>query len=143
MPKTPQNIPRTALWLAAAAIGLTVVALPHPAHGKLPPPTPAEQAAAAQQAETERAQKAQEQAEPAKFDAAVSSQAAMMVDEDEAMIDAIETYMDAHAELKAGHDFDSYAIERQVAGPGGTVVATVAASARSSASTSSVERSSV
>ena len=44
-------------------IGLTVVALPHPAHGKLPPPTPAEQAAAAQQAETERAQKAQEQAQ--------------------------------------------------------------------------------
>jgi len=63
MPKTLQNIPRTAMWLAAAAIGLTVVALPHPAHGKLPPPTPAEQATAAQQAETERTQKAQEQAQ--------------------------------------------------------------------------------
>ncbi|MFS2106828.1 hypothetical protein [Ralstonia sp. Ralssp135] len=63
MPKTRQNIRRSAIWSAAVAIGLTVVALPHPAHGKLPPPTPAEQAASAKQAETERAQKAQEQAQ--------------------------------------------------------------------------------
>ncbi|CAJ0683294.1 hypothetical protein ACTHR6_17890 [Ralstonia holmesii] len=63
MPQTRQNIRRSAIGSAAVAIGLTVVALPHPAHGKLPPPTPAEQAAAAKQAETERAQKAQEQAQ--------------------------------------------------------------------------------
>ena len=63
MPQTRQNIRHSAMWPAAMAISLTVVALPHPAHGKLPPPTPAEQAAAAKQAETERAQKAQEQAQ--------------------------------------------------------------------------------
>ena len=56
------NVRRVA-WPLALAIGLVIAALPRPAHGKLPPPTPAEQAAAAQQAETERTQKAQEQAQ--------------------------------------------------------------------------------
>ncbi|MCO5397900.1 hypothetical protein [Ralstonia soli] len=63
MPSTPFSLQRPALWPAALAIGLAVAALPHPAHGKLPPPTPAEQAAAAQKAETERVQKVQEQAQ--------------------------------------------------------------------------------
>lgn len=63
MPQTRQNYRRSAMWPAAVAIGLSAVTLPHQAHGKLPPPTPAEQAAAAQQTETERAQKAQEQAQ--------------------------------------------------------------------------------
>ena len=56
------NVGRAA-WPLALATGLAMAVLPHPAHGKLPPPTPAEQAAAAQQAETERSQKAQEQAQ--------------------------------------------------------------------------------
>ena len=83
-----------------------------------------EKAAKAREA---RAQKAREEAEPAAFDAAVAS--AQMVDEDEAMVEAIEAFMDGQPQLKAGRAIDSYAIERQVAGPGGSVVATVAASA--------------
>ena len=57
------NVGRAPVWPLALAAGLAIAALPHPAHGKLPPPTPAELAAAAQQAETERTQKAQEQAQ--------------------------------------------------------------------------------
>lgn len=56
------NLRPRALWPLVAAIGLAATALSHSAHGKLPPPTPTEQAAAAQKAETERAQKAEEQA---------------------------------------------------------------------------------
>lgn len=63
MPITRLSLRHPAIWPAALAIGLAVAALPRPTHGKLPPPTPAEQAAAAQKAETERAQKAQEQAQ--------------------------------------------------------------------------------
>ena len=75
-----------------------------------------------------RAQRAQEETAPAAYDAAVAANAAMMVDEDEAMVDAIEEYMDANPDLKQGRPLDSYAVERQVAGPGGMVVASVAAS---------------
>jgi len=59
----------------------------------------------------------------------VAGASSMMVDEDEAMVEAIEGFMDAHPELQAGRALDSYAIERQVAGPSGTVIASVAASA--------------
>jgi hypothetical protein len=55
------SVRRPTLWALALTAGLAAV-LSHPAHGKLPPPSPPEQAAAAQQAETERVQKAQEQA---------------------------------------------------------------------------------
>ena len=51
----------------------------------------------------------------------------MMADEDEAMVDAISAYLDAHPEAKAAN-FDCYDIERQVAGPGGSIIASVAAS---------------
>ena len=63
MPQTFQNSRRPATWPAAVALGLVLAALAHPTHGKLPPPTQAEQAAAARQAETEHAQKAQGQAQ--------------------------------------------------------------------------------
>lgn len=89
----------------------------------------AEQARIAREA---RAQKAQEQQAPAAYDAAVAASSSQMVDEDEAMIEAIEAYVAAHPEAgrdAAGLAFDAYDIERQVAGPGGLVVATVAASA--------------
>ena len=48
------------------------------------------------------------------------------------MVEAVEAYMEAQPALKAGRALDSYAIERQVAGPGGAVVASVAASAGTS-----------
>ena len=93
----------------------------------------AEQARIAREA---RAQKAQEAQEPASYDAAVAASSSQMVDEDEAMIEAIEAYMAAHPESgkdpQSGRPFDAYDIERQVAGPGGLVVATVAASAGTS-----------
>lgn len=76
-----------------------------------------------------RAQKARDEAAPAAFDATVAANAAVMIDEDEAMVEAIEEYMDGHPDLKQGRPLDSYAVERQVPGPGGTVVASVAASA--------------
>ena len=87
---------------------------------------------AAARARAERAQRAREAAAPSEYDAAVagaSQQQAMMADEDEAMIEAIEAHFDAHPELKQGRALDAYDIERQVAGPGSTVVASVAASA--------------
>ena len=59
--------------------------------------------------------------EPADYDAAVAANASLMVDEDEAMVEAIEEYFDAHEALKAGRALDSYAIERQVPGAGGVV----------------------
>ena len=72
---------------------------------------------------------ARDEAAPAAFDATVAANAAVMIDEDEAMVEAIEEYMDGHPDLKRGRPLDSYAVERQVPGPGGTVVASVAASA--------------
>ncbi|GCB06513.1 hypothetical protein [Ralstonia sp. SET104] len=63
MPQTVHSLQRPAMWPAAVALGLAMAAFSHPTHGKLPPPTQAEQAASAKQAETERAQKAQEQAQ--------------------------------------------------------------------------------
>mmetsp|Transcript_15186 Transcript_15186/g.39242 ORF Transcript_15186/g.39242 Transcript_15186/m.39242 type:complete len:276 (-) Transcript_15186:250-1077(-) len=83
----------------------------------------------ARKAREDRAQKAQEEAMPAAYDAAIVGQQAMMIDEDETMNEAIEAFMEMHSDLKAGRSLDSYAIERQVAGPGGTVVVSVAASA--------------
>lgn len=76
-----------------------------------------------------RAQKARDEAAPAQYDAAVAANASAMLDEEEAMVSAIEAWMDEHPELKSGRALDAYAIERQVAGPGGTVTASVAASA--------------
>jgi hypothetical protein len=63
MPQTVQRLRRPTVWPAAVALGLAAAAFSHPTHGKLPPPTQAEQATSARQAETERAQKAQEQAQ--------------------------------------------------------------------------------
>ena len=74
-------------------------------------------------------QRASDAAAPAQYDAAVAANASLMVDEEEAMVEAIEEHFDAHEALKAGRALDSYAIERQVPGAGGVVVATVAASA--------------
>ena len=85
-------------------------------------------AAAAREA---RAQKARDEAAPAQYDAAVAANASLMLDEEEAMVAAIEAWMDAHPELKAGRALDAYNIERQVGGPGGSVTASVAASAGS------------
>ena len=78
-----------------------------------------------------RAQKARDEAAPAQYDAAVAANASLMLDEEEAMVAAIEAWMDAHPELKAGRALDAYNIERQVGGPGGSVTASVAASAGS------------
>lgn len=89
----------------------------------------AEQARLAREA---RAQKAAEQAAPEAYDAAVAASSSQMVDEDEAMVEAIEAYVAAHPDTgkdAAGQSYDAYDIERQVAGPGGMVIATVAASA--------------
>jgi len=83
----------------------------------------------ATKAREDRAQKAREEAMPAQFDEIVSKNQAMMADEDEAMVEAIEAYFDEHEELKGGAALDSYAIERQVPGPGSSVVASVCASA--------------
>jgi len=85
----------------------------------------------AAKAREERAQKAREAANPAAFDAAAAAaqSSGAMVDEDEAMVDAIENFVAAHPEVAQGRALDSYDIERQVPGPGGSVVASVAASA--------------
>ncbi|CAE8732741.1 unnamed protein product [Polarella glacialis] len=88
------------------------------------------------EAKAEAAQKAQklkkqQEAEAGKFDAAVAAISAAsgnMVDEEDSQLEAIEEFMDANPELKAGHDFDSYEIERQMAGANGTVVVQLVAS---------------
>mmetsp|Transcript_527 Transcript_527/g.1170 ORF Transcript_527/g.1170 Transcript_527/m.1170 type:complete len:275 (-) Transcript_527:95-919(-) len=79
-----------------------------------------------------RLQKASDAAAPAQYDSAVAANASLMVDEEEAMVEAIEVWMDGHPALKAGRALDAYAIERQVPSPGGTVTASVAASAGAS-----------
>lgn len=79
-----------------------------------------------------RAQKATDAAAPAQYDTAVAANASLMVDEEEAMVEAIEAWMEAHPELKDGRALDAYAIERQVPSAGGTVTASVAASAGAS-----------
>lgn len=53
-------------------------------------------------------------------------------DEDEAMVEAIESYFEEHPERRCGRALDSYSIERQVPGPGHSVVASVCASAGTS-----------
>ena len=84
----------------------------------------------ARKAREARAQKAAEEAQPAAYDAAVAGASQQMVDEDEAMVAAIEAYFDAHPEANTtGTPFDNFDVERQVAGPGGAVIASVAASA--------------
>jgi len=85
-------------------------------------------AAAAAAARAERAQKAA--ADPSKFDAAVAAaNSSAMADEDEAMVEALESYFSEQPELATGpRPFDAFDIERQVAGPGGSVVASVIAS---------------
>lgn len=85
-------------------------------------------AAAAAAARAERAQKAA--ADPSKYDEAVAAaNSSAMADEDEVMISALEGYFGDHPELATGpRPFDTFDIERQVAGPGGTVVASIAAS---------------
>lgn len=86
----------------------------------------------AREAREARAAKARAEAEPGQYDAAVANASGSLVDEDEAMIAAIEDFMDANPELKAGRAIDSYAIERQTLGAGGGVVVSVAASAGTS-----------
>lgn len=86
----------------------------------------------AAKARVERAQKAAAQANPSAYDAAVASasNSSMMADEDEAMIEAIEEYMESQQSNALG-PYDHFEIERQVPGAGaaaGTVVASVAAS---------------
>ena len=86
----------------------------------------------AAQAREARAQKAREEAAPGAYDTVVAGASSQMLDEDEAMLSAIEAFMEAQSHLKAGRALDSYEIERQVAGPGGSVVASVVASAGTS-----------
>eukprot|EP00931_Biecheleriopsis_adriatica_P107484 TRINITY_DN81828_c0_g1_i1.p1 TRINITY_DN81828_c0_g1~~TRINITY_DN81828_c0_g1_i1.p1 ORF type:complete len:243 (+),score=69.84 TRINITY_DN81828_c0_g1_i1:38-766(+) len=88
----------------------------------------------ARAAQKEREKKKQQEAEASKFDAAVAAMNAAggMADEEDSQLDAIESFMDANADLKAGHMFDTYEIERQVAGASGTVVVQFVASAGTS-----------
>merc|ERR1712194_279248 len=78
----------------------------------------------------------QKQAEEAgKFDAAVASISAAngnMAEEEDAQLEAIEAFMDANPDLKAGQVFDSYEIERQVAAAAGNVMVQFVASAGTS-----------
>lgn len=87
-------------------------------------------AEAAKKGREARAQKAAEEANLSAYDAAVASSSSMMVDEDEVMVEAIEEYVQGHPELCSNvpGGFDHFEIESQVGGPGGTVIATVAAS---------------
>lgn len=62
-----------------------------------------------------RLQKASDAAAPAQFDAAVAANASLMIDEEEAMVEAIEAWMDAHPALKAGRPLDAYAALRLMA----------------------------
>mmetsp|Transcript_14181 Transcript_14181/g.28542 ORF Transcript_14181/g.28542 Transcript_14181/m.28542 type:complete len:276 (-) Transcript_14181:58-885(-) len=81
-------------------------------------------------ARRERAQKAKEITEPAKYDEAVAGASQEIVQEDEAMVEAIETFVETHPEVAPPDSvLDAFEIERQVVGPGGTVIASVAASA--------------
>jgi len=82
----------------------------------------------AAKAREERAQKAREAANPAAYDAAVAGAQGAMVDEDEAMLEAVEEWVGAHPEVISGRHIDTFEIERQVVGPGGTVIASVVAS---------------
>ena len=78
-----------------------------------------------------RVQKAAAEAAPGQYDEAVSKIAHQdaMADEDESMVSAIEEFMSEHPELKGGRAYDAYSIDRQCAGPGASVVASVSASA--------------
>eukprot|EP00441_Pelagodinium_beii_P041182 CAMPEP_0197636518 /NCGR_PEP_ID=MMETSP1338-20131121/11998_1 /TAXON_ID=43686 ORGANISM="Pelagodinium beii, Strain RCC1491" /NCGR_SAMPLE_ID=MMETSP1338 /ASSEMBLY_ACC=CAM_ASM_000754 /LENGTH=205 /DNA_ID=CAMNT_0043208757 /DNA_START=42 /DNA_END=659 /DNA_ORIENTATION=+ len=83
----------------------------------------------AKAAQKERDAKKNQEAEASKFDAAVAAMAAgSMEDEEDSQLEAIETFMDANPDLKAGQMFDAYEIERQVAGASGTVVVQFVAS---------------
>eukprot|EP00404_Azadinium_spinosum_P004554 CAMPEP_0180478568 /NCGR_PEP_ID=MMETSP1036_2-20121128/32848_1 /TAXON_ID=632150 /ORGANISM="Azadinium spinosum, Strain 3D9" /LENGTH=241 /DNA_ID=CAMNT_0022486097 /DNA_START=44 /DNA_END=766 /DNA_ORIENTATION=+ len=86
-------------------------------------------------AQKERQLKKEQEAEAGKFDAAVaamSTASGNMVDEEDSQLEAIEEFMDANPDLKAGHNFDAYEIERQIAGANGTVVVQLVASAGTS-----------
>ena len=85
-------------------------------------------AEAAKKGREARAQKAAEEANLSAYDAAAAS--SMIVDEDEAMVAAIEDYVQGHPELCSNvpGGFDHFEIESQVAGPGGAIIASVAAS---------------
>lgn len=87
-------------------------------------------AEAAKKGREARAQKAAEEANVSAFDATVASASSMVVDEDEAMVEAIEEYVRGHPELCSDvpGGFDHFEIEGQVAGLGGTIIASVAAS---------------
>ncbi|KAJ1625313.1 hypothetical protein T492DRAFT_1040867 [Pavlovales sp. CCMP2436] len=82
----------------------------------------------AAKARDERREKARDEAASSAYGAAAAGASGTMIDEDEAMVSAISAWMDAHPDVMAGRDFDSFEIERQVPGPGGVVVATVIAS---------------
>jgi hypothetical protein len=85
-------------------------------------------AEAAKKGREARAQKVAEKANLSAYDAAAAS--SMIVDEDEAMVEAIHDYMQGHKEVCADVPgcFDHFEIESQVTGPGATVIASVAAS---------------
>ena len=85
-------------------------------------------AEAAKKGREARAQKIAEEANLSAYDAAAAS--SMIVDEDEAMVEAIHDYVQGHQEVctDVPGGFDHFEIESQVTGPGGTVIASVAAS---------------
>lgn len=87
-------------------------------------------------AKKSREEKKKQEEEAGKFDAAVAAISAAsgvdMVEEEDAQLEAIEAFMDAHADLKDGKNFDSYEIERQVAAGAGTVVVQFVASSGTS-----------
>lgn len=88
-----------------------------------------EEAAARKKARAERQRAKEEAAAPEQFDAAAAGAAGAMVDEDEAMVEAVEEHFERHPEVRLGRDLDNFEIERQVPGPKGSVVASVVASA--------------
>ena len=85
-------------------------------------------AEAAKKGREARAQKAAEEANLLAYNAAAAS--SLIVDEDEAMVEAIEEYVRGNPELCSivPGGFDHFEIEGQTTGPGGVVIASVAAS---------------
>mmetsp|Transcript_18203 Transcript_18203/g.52713 ORF Transcript_18203/g.52713 Transcript_18203/m.52713 type:complete len:273 (+) Transcript_18203:36-854(+) len=79
-------------------------------------------------ARSARAQKQREAAAPAEYDAAVAA-ASQAAGEEEEMIAAIEAYVGRNPVAVAGRELDAFEVERQVAGPGGSVVLYVVGSA--------------
>jgi hypothetical protein len=89
----------------------------------------------ARKAREERMQKARDEAASAAFEAAAaagggsSGGASALADEEEAMVDVIAAWLAAHPEQAAGRSYDHIEIEARVPGPGGSLVASIVASA--------------